>query len=310
MEYEVEKVRRAVLAGDWGGDVWLDEPLSSHTSYRIGGPADILAVAEHTDRLLELLDRVREEEIPHIVLGSGTNVLVADAGFRGMVIQNACRGIESVNGEVLRIRAGEMVRDAARHAIELGLGGLEWAIDIPGTVGGSVIGNAGAFGGYMGDVLRRAQLLTPEGKVRWEGPEELVLGYRTSRLKELKAEGHRCETVLSVEVLLTPIPAVLLRKVAAEYTRRRQERQPSEPSAGSVFKRTIQYPAGFLIEQAGLKGERVGGAQVSVKHANFIVNLGGARATDVEALIDLCRERVIEMFGIELQLEIELVGEW
>jgi len=310
MGHEVEKVRRAVLAGDWGGDVWLDEPLSSHTSYRIGGPADIFAVAEHTDRLLELLNRARVEEIPHIVLGSGTNVLVADAGFRGMVIQNACRGIESVNGEMLRIRAGEMVRDAARYAIELGLGGLEWAIDIPGTIGGSVIGNAGAFGGYMGDVLRRAQLLTPEGEVCWEGPKELGLGYRTSRLKESKAEGRSCETVLSVEVLLTPTPAVLLRKTAAEYTRRRQERQPSEPSAGSVFKRTIQYPAGFLIEQVGLKGERVGGAQVSVKHANFIVNLGGARATDVEALIDLCRERVIQMFGIELQLEIELVGEW
>jgi len=310
MKYEVEKVRRAVLAGDWGEDVWLDEPLSSHTSYRIGGPADIFAVAGHTDRLLELLNRVREEEIPHIVLGSGTNVLVADAGFRGMVIRNASRGIESVNGEMLRIRAGEMMRDAALQAIELGLGGLEWAIDIPGTVGGSVIGNAGAFGGYMGDVLRRAQLLTPEGEVLWVGPEELGLGYRTSRLKELKAEGRSCETVLSVEVLLTPTPAVLLRKTATEYTRRRQERQPPEPSAGSVFKRTIQYPAGFLIEQAGLKGERVGGAQVSVKHANFIVNLGDARATDVEALIDTCRERVIEMFGIELQLEIELVGEW
>ena len=309
MEYEAEKARRAVLAGDWGADVWLDEPLASHTSYRIGGPADIFAVAEHTDRLLGLLNRVREEGIPHSLLGSGTNVLVADAGFRGMVIHNACRGIESVNGEILRIQAGETVRAAAQHAIELGLGGLEWAIDIPGTMGGSVVGNAGAFGGYMGDVLRRAQLLTPEGKVRWEGPEELGLGYRTSRLKESKAEGRSCDTVLSVEVLLTPTPAVLLRKRAAEYTRRRLERQPSEPSAGSVFKRTVQYPAGFLIEQAGLKGERVGGAQVSVKHANFIVNLGGARATDVEALIDLCRERVREMFGIELQLEIELVGE-
>ena len=310
MTYEVEKVRRAVLAGDWGEDVWLDEQLSSHTSYRIGGPADIFAVAGHTDRLLELLNRVREEEIPHIVLGSGTNVLVADAGFRGMVIRNASRGIESVNGEMLRIQAGEMVRDVALQAIELGLGGLEWAIDIPGTVGGSVIGNAGAYGEYMGDVLRRAQLLTLEGEVRWVGSEDLGLGYRTSRLKELKAAGRSCETVLGVEVLLTPTPAFLLRKTAAEYTRRRQARQPSDPSAGSVFKRTIQYPAGFLIEQAGLKGERVGGAQVSVKHANFIVNLGGAQATDVKALVDLCRERVIEMFGIELQMEIELVGEW
>jgi len=310
VECKVEKIRKAILAGEWGQDVWLDEPLSAHTSYRIGGPADIYAVAGHTDRLLELLNRVRVEGIPHIVLGSGTNVLVADQGFRGMVIQNVCRGIESVNGEVLRIRAGEMVRNAALQAIELGLGGLEWAIDIPGTVGGSVIGNAGAFGGYMGDVLRRAQLLTPEGEMRWEGPEELGLGYRTSRLKELKAAGRSCETVLSVEVLLTPTPTDLLRRIAAEHTRRRQERQPSEPSAGSVFKRTTQYPAGFLIEQTGLKGERVGGAQVSVKHANFIVNLGDAMAADVKALMDLCRERVVQMFGIELQLEIELVGAW
>lgn len=310
MKYDVEKVREAVRAGDWGVDVWLDEPLSAHTSYHIGGPADIFAVASDTERLLELLTRVREEKLPHIVLGNGTNVLVADAGFRGLVIQNGCRGIERVNGELLRVRAGEMVSSVARHAVELGLGGLEWAIDIPGTIGGSVIGNAGAFGGYIGDVLRRIELLAPDGELCWEGPQELELGYRTSRLKELKAQGVSCGTVLSVEILFTPTPADVLRKTAAECTRRRQERQPPEPSAGSVFKRTAQFPAGFLIEQVGLKGERVGGAQVSARHANFIVNLGGAQASDVKALVDLCRESVVQMFGIELQLEIEMVGEW
>ena len=310
MEYDVERVRKSVLAGDWGGDLWVDEALSSHTSYCIGGPADIFAVARDAERLAELLNRAREEGVPHIVLGNGTNVLVADAGFRGMVIQNGCRGIEAVNGEVLRVRAGEMLRDVARHTVELGLRGLEWAIDIPGTVGGAVVGNAGAFGGYIGDVLRRAQLLAPEGGLRWERPEELELGYRTSRLKDLKAQGLACETVLGAEFTFAPAPADLLREAAVEYSRRRQERQPPEPSAGSVFKRTTQYPAGFLIEQAGLKGERAGDAQVSVRHANFIVNLGEARAVDVKVLIDLCRERVVQMFGIELQLEIELVGEW
>ena len=308
--HEMVRVKKQVAASRWGVDVWVDEPLSSHTSYRIGGPADIFAVASDTERLVELLGRAREEGIPLMVLGEGTNILVADAGFRGMVIKNACRGSEGWNGETLRVRAGEPLRSLARQTVGLGLGGLEWGIDIPGTVGGAVVGNAGAFGGYISDVLRKALLLTPDGELSWEESAGLELDYRTSRLKKLIAQGQPCDTVLEVEVALIPTPADTLREMATEYTRRRRERQPGEPSAGSVFKRTAQYPAGFLIEQAGLKGKRVGDAQISRQHANFIVNLGNATAEDVKELIDRCQEAVMQKFGVELEREIELVGEW
>jgi len=310
MKGDVARAKKMVVAGEWGDDIWIDEPMSSHTSYRVGGPADIFAVATDAERLRELLQRAGEERIPAMVLGGGTNILVADRGFRGLVIQNACRGIDRPNAELMRVRAGELLRTVARQTVGLGLGGLEWAVDIPGTVGGAVVGNAGAFGGYIGDVLQRALLLDPEGEVRWEGPEELELEYRSSRLKRMVAQGQACETVLEVEIALGSQPVDSLQQMAAEYSRRRKERQPLEPSAGSVFKRTAQYPAGFLIEQVGLKGERVGDAQISLKHANFIVNLGKARSTDIKELIDRCQHAVERVFHLELELEIELVGDW
>ena len=180
---------------------------------------------------------------------------------------------------------------------------------IPGSVGGAIVGNAGAYGSYIGDVTRKATVLTPDGTVRTLSATEIGFGYRTSRFKGQAGKGEQ-EIILSAEFALRPEPVQSLAEKMADYTRRREASQPTEPSAGSVFKRTKQYPAGFLIEQAGLKGTRIGGAQISPKHANFIVNLGQARAADVKALIDLAQERVRERFGVELELEIELVGEW
>jgi len=297
----------------------LGEPLSAHTSYRIGGPADLFATARTSEQLCWLIQRARDTGTPYFILGGGTNILVSDRGFRGLVIENVSRGYEIIDGNRVRVQAGELLRTVARRTIEAGLAGLEWAVDIPGTVGGAVIGNAGAFGGYVGDVLQRVELLSADGTIQWVPAQELGLGYRTSRLKERKLQraaergnrqGEGEEIVLAAEFSLHRESVDRLRQRATEYTRRRKERQPNEPSAGSVFKRTTQYPAGFLIEQAGLKGERCGDAQISPKHANFIVNLGHARATDVLRLIELIQERVRQMFKIELELEIELVGEW
>jgi len=290
-----------------------NELMSLHTSFRIGGPADLYAVAASAQKLAELVSPAREQGIPYLIIGRGTNILVADKGIRGLVIENGGQEIrfEDAGGPdaVLYAESGALLWDLARESARRGLGGLEWAVGIPGSVGGAVVGNAGAYGWYVGDLTRKATVLTADGTVRELSAAEMGFGYRTSRFKGQVGQGEQ-EVILSAEFVLHPEPAQALAEKMADYTRRREASQPLEPSAGSVFKRTEQYPAGFLIEQAGLKGMRIGGAQISPQHANFIVNLGGARAADVQALINLAQERVREQFGIDLELEIELVGEW
>ena len=300
-------------------DICAQEPLSDHTSYRIGGPADLYGTARTGEQLRRLIEFARNGTTPYCVIGAGTNILVSDSGFRGLVIENRTHHCEMRKSDVVRAESGKLIGEVARETIDAGLAGLEWAVDIPGTVGGAVVGNAGAFGGYVSDVLLRVQVLSPDGEVSWLPATELGLAYRTSRLKAEKlrraaqspySRGQGEEVVLAAEFALRREDRAGLWRLAGEYARRRRERQPCDPCAGSVFKRTAQYPAGFLIEQAGLKGERRGEAEISPKHANFIVNRGHARATDVRALIDLMRDRVMQLFGLELELEIELIGEW
>jgi len=293
-----------------GHKVLVNEPMALHTSFRIGGPADLYAVATSAQELVELVSLAREHDIPYLIIGRGTNILVSDRGIRGLVIENKTEGFRFEEDATLRAESGALLRDLALGSARRGLGGLEWAVGIPGSVGGAIVGNAGAYGGYVGDVVRRVTVLAPDGEVRELAARELGFGYRTSRFKEQGIGDRGREVILWAEFALRPEPAEALLERMADYTRRREAKQPTEPSAGSIFKRTEQYPAGFLIEQAGLKGMRIGGAQISPKHANFIVNLGEARASDVKALIDLAREAVYREFGIELELEIELVGEW
>ncbi|MBL7184392.1 MAG: UDP-N-acetylmuramate dehydrogenase [Anaerolineae bacterium] len=304
-----------------GDGVLANEPMSLHTSFRIGGPADLYAVATSAQELVELVSLARERDIPYLIIGRGTNILVADEGIRGLVIENGGQEIcfeQEIKGQaVLYAESGALLRDLARESARRGLGGLEWAVGIPGSVGGAIVGNAGAYDCYIGDVTRKATVLAPDGTVRQLSAAEMGFGYRTSRFKGQAGQGEQ-EVILSAEFMLRPEPAQSLAERLADYTRRREASQPTEPSVGSIFKRTKQYPAGFLIEQAGLKGTRIGGAQISPKHANFIVNLGPstssgqgqARAADVKALIDLAQEQVRERFGQELELEIELMGEW
>lgn len=303
---------RAALQRRWGDRLRVDEPMAEHTSYRIGGPADLYLVAESGDDLAQMVALAGEHGVPVFVMGRGTNILVADSGIRGLVIEFRARQAHysTRDGEtVLRAEAGANLREIARESVARGLAGLEWAVGIPGSVGGAVVGNAGAFGGYMSDVVRRITVLGADG-VREMSVAEAAFGYRTSRFKGGPRAVVRKEIILAAEMKLRPEPVAVLEERVAEYTQRREERQPTEPSAGSVFKRTAQYPAGFLIEQAGLKGTRRGEAVISPKHANFIVNLGQARATDVKALIELARESVLREFGERLELEIELIGEW
>jgi len=327
------------------------ELMSQHTTFGIGGPADLFMLARTQAELCTAVRQAREYQVPYFILGSGANLLVADKGIRGLVIWNQCTSItiaRDVDGHagpapadreaaepfrqegvwLVLAESGALLQSVARRVVARGLAGLEWAVDVPGTVGGAVVGNAGAFGGYVSDNLLRAKVLTPAGGGadqaapvteksapvpcggRWWSKDDLKLGYRTSILKETRQLAPFPPVILEAEFVLHEGDAVVLKERAQQYTRRRLETQPTGPSAGSVFKRTAQYPAGFLIENAGLKDTRIGGAVISPQHANFIVNVGGATAQDVRALIELIREKVYAQFKILLDLEVELVGEW
>lgn len=305
---------RRALEAEVGDRLLVNEPLSAHTSYRIGGPADLFVTVESQDALCRVVALARESQVPYFLLGAGTNLLVSDKGIRGLVIENRARGSRfEVQGEgtTLWAEAGALLKDLAEESVRRGLAGLEWAVGIPGTVGGAVVGNAGAYGGYVSDILTQVTIWRADGEIQEFKAEEVRFGYRTSRFKAANRErGAAAPVILSAQFKLQPESVEVLQERVAEYIRQREARQPSEPSAGSVFKRTAQYPAGFLIEQAGLKGKRIGDAQISPKHANFIVNLGQARASEVKALMDMARDAVLKQFGIELELEQELVGEW
>lgn len=288
-----------------------DEPMSAHTTYRIGGPADLFVIAEDTQELVEAVRSARSLGIVPFVLGGGANLLVADAGIRGVVIhyRAARRQFIEEYGEVLVwSEAGAPLKEVSRECIARGLEGLEWAVDVPGTVGGAVVGNAGAYGGYVCDNLISVKALQPDGQI--EQLDNLACGfcYRDSRFKR-QPRAERT-IVLSATFALRAGDADEVASRASGYTAYRTLRHPSEPSCGSVFKRTEKYPAGFLIDQCGLKGTRRGGAMISTQHANYIINLGDATASDVKALIDLARNEVKRQFGEELELEVELVGEW
>ncbi|MFQ5885673.1 MAG: UDP-N-acetylmuramate dehydrogenase, partial [Anaerolineae bacterium] len=257
--------------------------------------------------LLGWVTLARKQGVPYFVMGRGTNLLVADEGIRGLVIENRCRGVRYLTrgeGVLLRVQAGGSLSSLARRTAKEGLGGLEWAVGIPGTVGGAIVNNAGAYGSSIAQQLQQVTLLDSQGVLRGMAVSELELGYRTSRFKGENS------VILSADFALQVESADLLSQRVTSYERERRKSQPKEPSAGSVFKNPAGDYAGRLIEEAGLKGERIGDAQISPLHANYIVNLGQARARDVAALIRLVRERVWQKHGTLLALEIELVGDW
>jgi UDP-N-acetylmuramate dehydrogenase len=294
-----------------GLTVTRDEPMSAHTTYRIGGPADLFVVAEGRQDLIGAVRLARSLGITPFVLGGGANLLVSDAGIRGVVIhyRGAMHRFTEEYGEVLLwTEAGAALKEMSRASIARGLTGIEWAVDVPGTVGGAVIGNAGAYGGYICDNLLSVEVLQPGGQIEQLSSRDCGFCYRDSKFKR-QPRAERT-IVLSATFALRPGDPEEIALRAGEYSRYRAERHPAEPSCGSVFKRTEQYPAGFLIEQCGLKGARHGDAVISPQHANYIVNLGHATAKDIKTLIDLAHSEVKAQFGEDLELEVELVGEW
>ncbi|MDZ7373885.1 MAG: UDP-N-acetylmuramate dehydrogenase [candidate division KSB1 bacterium] len=280
-----------------------EEPLAPYTTYRIGGPAQLYVLPSRREDVQWLLRRCQAEQIPFLVLGAGSNLLVSDAGFRGVVVQLKALAAEIAMGGV-EVRAGAAVELAGlvRRACEAGLAGLECLAGIPGTVGGAAVMNAGAFGVEFFDHLVDLEIVDLAGDIRSVAASQVPHGYRHGFDP---AQG----IVLSVRLRLEKGERKRLRQVVEDVLRRRSEKQPLEyPSCGSVFKRPEGDYAGRLIEACGLKGLQRGGARVSEKHANFIVNTGGATASDVLWLIREVRRRVFERFGVLLEPEVRLVG--
>jgi UDP-N-acetylmuramate dehydrogenase len=291
------------------------EPLAKYTSWRIGGPARYFANATSADELRSLLQWATARELPVFLLGGGSNILVADSGFSGLVVRNRATNwrIAQRDGEpILWVEAGAPTAGTVRRLAPLGIGSLTWAEGLPGTIGGALYGNAGCYGGDMAKHLIRAWVLHNGEAQDWDAAR-FAYGYRTSALKRaqgLREDGSQLPPViLAAELSVTRDDPQKLDTEMAEIAAARKGKTPSGSSCGSVFKNPPGTTAGTVIDRAGLKGTRVGNAVVSDKHANYIVNAGGATAGDVLGLTDLLREQVLQRMGIELDLEIQLVGQ-
>ncbi|MDY7076958.1 MAG: UDP-N-acetylmuramate dehydrogenase [Chloroflexota bacterium] len=289
-----------------------DEPLAHHTAIRVGGPADLLIICESVDEVVRAVELARWHGVDWRLLGGGCNVLVSDEGLRGLVIVNRAARIEfglARDKEAARAETGAQLAVLAREAVGRGLMGLEWAAGLPGTVGGAVVGNAGAFEGDIAGVLHSATMLGPGGEVVERPADWFEFDYRSSRLKRGEQRGERGgDVVLAATFLLRRNAPLALAARANEILEWRKTRHPSGATMGSTFKNPPDSHAGYLIEQAGLRGYRIGGAQISELHGNFFMNSGDATAADVLALIEYAQAGVRRQFGVELELEIELVG--
>ena len=297
-EFE-EKLRKIVNEGE----LWVNEPMSAHTTFRIGGPADFLVTPGTAGQLKEILALCREENQPFFILGNGSNLLVGDRGYSGTMICLSRLSAVETEETCIRAQAGALLSKIAREACERSLAGFEFAAGIPGSLGGAVVMNAGAYGGELKDVLVNVTVMDREGNILKKTPEELCMGYRTS---SVLSEEY---VVLEAEINLEKGDRRLIRARMDDLAARRREKQPLEyPSAGSTFKRPEGYFAGKLIDDAGLRGFRVGGAQVAGKHCGFVINREQATAADV---MELCRRvsgAVKEQFGVELEMEVKTIG--
>ena len=300
------------------------EPMARHTTLKVGGPARWFWAASDVEELAQVLRFCAENSVPYLFIGHGSNLLMSDAGYNGLVIQNRCKGC--VVGDETRAESGVSFGSLFLQTARAGYGGLEWAIGIPGTVGGALVSNAGAYRGNIGPLVSSVRVFA-DGCDQTVGPEWMEFSYRDSRLRRA---GVGPAVVLSCTLQLTERgdPEQILTR-AKEYQSQRRAKQPYAPSAGSFFKnvqsRTLAesldalpsgmkaasvVPAGFLSEACGLKGLRVGGAEVSEKHANFLINAGGATASDLRALAEKVKVIVFDRFGVMLEEEVLYVGDW
>ena len=281
----------------------MNEPMAKHTSFRIGGPVEVMAFPQNAEELSTILKTSVLLDLKPIILGAGTNILAPDEGMSGLVIclKDGLNGMEQLDATHILVAAGVTMTRAAVYAAGLGLSGLEFAHGIPGTVGGGVYMNAGAYGGEISQVCECVELMRMDGSVQIFCGKDMNFAYRHSALEEESA------IVLSAVFSLTPKPVEEIRATMQDLMQRRKTSQPLDlPSAGSAFKRPVGGYAAALIDQSGLKGFRVGGAAVSEKHAGFVVNLGNATAQDVRLLLQQVAEKVFENTGITLEPEVRI----
>ena len=303
MNSEIRKMFCDLLGED---RVFTEEAMSQHTTFKIGGPADYFLMPDKGEDVGRVIKICKEKEIPYFILGNGSNLLVGDGGYRGAVIQ-IYRNMASVTveGNEITAQAGALLSAVAAAAKNASLTGFEFAGGIPGTIGGAVVMNAGAYGGEMKDVLTEVTVMDAEGDIFTLPTEELELGYRTSIIK---TAGY---IVLEAKIRLKEGNPEVIRETMKNLTIRRTTKQPLEyPSAGSTFKRPEGYFAGKLIMDSGLAGYQVGGAQVSEKHCGFVINAGDATARDVRTLMDNVRDIVYKKYGVTLEPEVKFLGEF
>lgn len=287
-------------------DILEAEPMSRHTTFRVGGPADCFLQVSSTEQLAATIHYLNLVESEYFVLGNGSNLLVSDKGYRGVILQIGPKMSEvSVEGTLVRAQAGASMAKTARMAMEHGLTGLEFASGIPGTIGGGVVMNAGAYGGEMKQVVESVTVLAQDGQVMVLDNEAMEFGYRTSAIK------NRRFIVTEVTFRLQEGEKVSVSAKMEELAQQRKAKQPLEyPSAGSTFKRPEGYFAGKLIMDAGMRGFRIGGAQVSEKHCGFLINAANASAQDIYDLMEEVKERVYHAFEVRLEPEVILLGEF
>lgn len=301
-----EEMRQKFIEILGNNRVLFDEPMSQHTTFRIGGPADVFVMPENYEQIREVLRLCKEEKLPFFVLGNGSNLLVSDSGYRGVIIQMD-RNMEEIclDGEEIHACAGALLSSVAVAARNASLTGFEFAGGIPGTIGGAAVMNAGAYGGELKDVLKEVTVMTREGEILTIPAEKMEMGYRTSIIK---TAGY---LVLEAVISLKKGDEEAIRATMKDLSERRTEKQPLDyPSAGSTFKRPEGYFAGKLIMDSGLRGYRVGGAQVSEKHCGFVINAGGATAEDVRSLMDHVIQVVREKYGVTLEPEVKFLGDF
>ena len=288
------------------GSVAVDEPMSLHCSFKTGGNADYFVCPGSFDELAEVIKAAKEESIAVTLIGNGSNLLVSDKGIRGLVIQigSSLAEIKGENGEYI-VDAGALLSSAASKMCEDGYAGFEFASGIPGSMGGALVMNAGAYGGEMKDVVKWVKVLDENLEIKTLTNVEMDFGYRRS------AASDRNFIILQGCIVLEKGDIEEIKRYSAELNARRRDKQPLNfPSAGSTFKRPEGYFAGKLIEDSGLKGYTVGGACVSEKHAGFVVNKGGATTEDILGVIKHCKETVFEKYGITLETEVKIIGEF
>lgn len=309
MNTPIPSAKAEALRGTFEQGLLENLPLAQYTAARIGGPADFLIIASSGDQLADATSALWDIDVPFRVLGAGSNILVSDFGVREVVVLNRAREvrfIEDSRGPKVEAESGAMLGVVTRRSVERGLSGLEWAASIPGTIGGAVVGNAGAYGDDIAGKLEVAEILQRGIGVEQWPVQRLEYAYRDSWLKRHPGEAVVLKAVLGLE---QSTPEESKAKMSA-FVEQRKRTQPAGASMGSMFKNPEGDYAGRLIEAVGLKGTQQGAAQISPLHANFFINLGDATAADVWDLIQLVRERVASQFDVRLDLEVELIGDW